>query len=87
MNVPQPEPVETEKPINEAEPVVEEATASPFDGLVTVGNNYPIGGVWCRVAKIQGPHIILTATEYTTKIKRFINNANKARKRRVSSSG
>lgn len=60
----------------------EEAQLSPFVGLVQVGQLFPLNGVWCRVSKFDGPHIILTAVEYTTKIKRYINAQNRTKARR-----
>ena len=57
-------------------------TASPFTGLLKVGQMFPLNGVWCRVVKFDGPHIFLVATEYTTKIKRYINAQNRTKARR-----
>ena len=60
---------------------------SPFDGLIQIGQSFPLNGVWCRVAKFDGPHIILVATEYTTKLNREIKNAAKLIKKKARSAG
>lgn len=82
MNVPQEQ--NQEETLTEKSDVVEteQPSVSPFTGLVTVGQLFPMNGVWCRVVKMEGPHIILTAVEYTSKIKRYINEQTKRRTKR-----
>ncbi len=84
MNVPQQATTDETNVINEIkEPPPQDEALSPFTGLVTIGQLVPINGVWCRVAKYEGPHIILTATGYTSKIKRLISNAQNAKKKKT----
>ena len=94
MNIPQDEETlpETTEPESEETalaviPAKLQPKVSPFDGLIAIGQNFPLNGVWCRVAKFDGPYIILVATEYTSNLNREITNAAKLRKKKARSAG